>query len=56
MPHVHIHVLPRRDGDFEPNDAIYEAIDGTSQQRNRCFLFADVTDAATFPVRLHHIS
>ena len=35
VPHVHIHVLPRREGDFEPNDAVYDAIDGTSQQRDR---------------------
>ncbi|KAM7259155.1 hypothetical protein ACFE04_014896 [Oxalis oulophora] len=27
VPHVHIHVVPRRGGDFENNDEIYEAID-----------------------------
>lgn len=27
VPHVHIHVLPRRAGDFEPNDKVYDAID-----------------------------
>ena len=26
MPHVHVHVLPRRAGDFKPNDKIYDAI------------------------------
>ena len=38
MPHVHIHVLPRREGDFEPNDAVYEAIDEASKQMGRCLL------------------
>ncbi|KAF5749528.1 hypothetical protein HS088_TW04G01497 [Tripterygium wilfordii] len=27
VPHVHIHVLPRKGGDFEKNDEIYDAID-----------------------------
>ncbi|XP_010922832.1 bifunctional bis(5'-adenosyl)-triphosphatase/adenylylsulfatase FHIT [Elaeis guineensis] len=27
VPHVHIHILPRKRGDFEQNDEIYEAID-----------------------------
>ncbi|XP_044948287.1 bifunctional bis(5'-adenosyl)-triphosphatase/adenylylsulfatase FHIT-like [Hordeum vulgare subsp. vulgare] len=27
VPHVHIHVIPRRKGDFENNDEIYDAID-----------------------------
>ncbi|XWS54057.1 hypothetical protein CRYUN_Cryun10bG0056100 [Craigia yunnanensis] len=27
VPHVHIHILPRTDGDFERNDEIYDAID-----------------------------
>ncbi|KAK6234483.1 hypothetical protein SCA6_009820 [Theobroma cacao] len=27
VPHVHIHILPRREGDFERNDEIYDAID-----------------------------
>ncbi|XWS75357.1 hypothetical protein CRYUN_Cryun01aG0079900 [Craigia yunnanensis] len=27
VPHVHIHILPRTDGDFEKNDEIYDAID-----------------------------
>ncbi|KAK6928857.1 HIT-like domain [Dillenia turbinata] len=27
VPHVHIHVIPRRGGDFEKNDEIYEALD-----------------------------
>ncbi|KAF3327312.1 Bis(5'-adenosyl)-triphosphatase [Carex littledalei] len=27
VPHVHIHVIPRKSGDFEKNDEIYDAID-----------------------------
>ncbi|MQM16720.1 hypothetical protein Taro_049677 [Colocasia esculenta] len=27
VPHVHIHILPRKVGDFEKNDEIYDAID-----------------------------
>ncbi|OMO80861.1 Histidine triad (HIT) protein [Corchorus capsularis] len=27
VPHVHVHILPRKDGDFEKNDDIYDAID-----------------------------
>ncbi|KAL4396086.1 bis(5'-adenosyl)-triphosphatase [Arachis hypogaea] len=27
VPHVHIHVVPRRGGDFEKNDEIYDAMD-----------------------------
>ncbi|XVF08618.1 hypothetical protein REPUB_Repub07fG0018400 [Reevesia pubescens] len=27
VAHVHIHILPRTDGDFERNDEIYDAID-----------------------------
>nr|AFK33921.1 unknown [Lotus japonicus] len=27
VPHVHIHVVPRRGGDFENNDEIYDAMD-----------------------------
>ncbi|ONK78035.1 uncharacterized protein A4U43_C02F13520 [Asparagus officinalis] len=27
VPHVHIHVIPRKKGDFEKNDEIYEAMD-----------------------------
>ncbi|XP_075689630.1 bis(5'-adenosyl)-triphosphatase [Rhinoderma darwinii] len=26
VPHVHVHVLPRRKGDFEKNDAVYEVL------------------------------
>ncbi|KAI3514771.1 hypothetical protein L2E82_11735 [Cichorium intybus] len=27
VPHVHIHIVPRKVGDFENNDEIYDAID-----------------------------
>ncbi|RWR88829.1 bifunctional bis5'-adenosyl-triphosphatase/adenylylsulfatase FHIT-like protein isoform X1 [Cinnamomum micranthum f. kanehirae] len=27
VPHVHIHVIPRKGGDFEKNDEIYDAMD-----------------------------
>ncbi|CAN6468401.1 unnamed protein product [Victoria cruziana] len=27
VPHVHVHILPRKKGDFENNDEIYDAID-----------------------------
>lgn len=30
VPHVHIHILPRKKGDFERNDEIYDAIDASS--------------------------
>ncbi|KAL6751394.1 bis-triphosphatase-like protein [Haematococcus lacustris] len=32
VPHVHIHVLPRRAGDFEKNDEVYDAIDASAKQ------------------------
>ncbi|GMH43612.1 hypothetical protein BSKO_11534 [Bryopsis sp. KO-2023] len=31
VPHVHIHCLPRRFGDFENNDDVYDAIDESSK-------------------------
>lgn len=32
VPHVHIHVLPRTKGDFEPNDTVYDEIDSSSKE------------------------
>lgn len=32
VPHVHIHILPRRAGDFERNDQVYDAIEASSKQ------------------------
>jgi HIT domain len=39
VPHVHVHVLPRKFGDFEPNDKIYDAIDTASKEdaATRCW-------------------
>ncbi len=34
VPHVHIHVLPRVKGDFEPNDKVYDALDEGDVKRN----------------------
>ncbi|KAK9906489.1 hypothetical protein WJX75_002765 [Coccomyxa subellipsoidea] len=31
VPHVHVHILPRRPGDFEKNDDVYDAIDDASK-------------------------
>ncbi|CAK0751322.1 hypothetical protein CVIRNUC_002059 [Coccomyxa viridis] len=31
VPHVHVHVLPRRPGDFKSNDDVYDAIDDASK-------------------------
>lgn len=36
MPHVHIHVLPRRPGDFEKNDEIYDELDRAEAHLPRC--------------------
>lgn len=33
VPHVHVHVLPRRAGDFEPNDKIYDVLDKETVSR-----------------------
>jgi bis(5'-adenosyl)-triphosphatase len=27
VPHVHVHILPRKDGDFEVSDEVYELLD-----------------------------
>ncbi|KAK9865770.1 hypothetical protein WJX84_005373 [Apatococcus fuscideae] len=32
VPHVHIHILPRRVGDFERNDQVYDAIEASSKE------------------------
>lgn len=33
VPHVHVHIIPRVDGDFERNDEIYEELDRVGSQR-----------------------
>lgn len=30
MPHVHVHILPRKGGDFENNDEIYDVVSSRS--------------------------
>ncbi|XP_076917553.1 bifunctional bis(5'-adenosyl)-triphosphatase/adenylylsulfatase FHIT-like isoform X2 [Bidens hawaiensis] len=37
VPHVHIHILPRKGGDFENNDEIYEAIDEKEKELKKTF-------------------
>ncbi|GMI69942.1 hypothetical protein HRI_000663500 [Hibiscus trionum] len=32
VAHVHVHILPRKDGDFERNDEIYDAIDAKENE------------------------
>ncbi|PON69535.1 Histidine triad (HIT) protein [Parasponia andersonii] len=32
VPHVHIHIVPRKAGDFEKNDDIYDAIDNNDKE------------------------
>ena len=31
VPHVHVHVLPRKAGDFAANDEVYDAIDDAAK-------------------------
>ncbi|CAO3640822.1 unnamed protein product [Cunninghamella blakesleeana] len=35
VPHVHMHVIPRRKGDYANNDDIYDDIDERKQNKNR---------------------
>jgi hypothetical protein len=30
VPHVHVHILPRKGGDFENNDEIYDVVSSPS--------------------------
>ncbi|GBG84780.1 hypothetical protein CBR_g39157 [Chara braunii] len=32
VPHVHVHILPRKGGDFTPNDKVYDAIDESEEK------------------------
>lgn len=34
VPHVHVHVLPRRPGDFEPNDKVYEELEAVHLKKH----------------------
>ena len=38
MPHVHVHCLPRRAGDFAVNDEVYDAIDERARAHRLCTL------------------
>ncbi|KAG6751429.1 hypothetical protein POTOM_045967 [Populus tomentosa] len=35
VPHVHVHIIPRKEGDFEKNDEIYDAIDEREKELKR---------------------
>lgn len=35
VPHVHVHVLPRRPGDFQRNDEVYDAVDAAAKHLPR---------------------
>ncbi|KAL2597829.1 hypothetical protein AAZV13_11G186800 [Glycine max] len=35
VPHVHIHILPRKSGDYENNDDIYDDINEKEKELNR---------------------
>ncbi|XP_040264198.1 LOW QUALITY PROTEIN: bis(5'-adenosyl)-triphosphatase [Bufo bufo] len=32
VPHVHVHILPRRTGDFEKNDTVYEVLHNNDKE------------------------
>ncbi len=45
VPHVHVHVLPRKPGDFEDNDEVYERIEESGEavgERERAFMGKEV--------------
>jgi bis(5'-adenosyl)-triphosphatase len=52
VPHIHVHVLPRKPGDFENNDEVYEHIEksgervgereATSGEREKAFMGKEV--------------
>ena len=45
VPHVHVHVLPRKPGDFENNDEVYERIEESGEavgERERAFMGKEV--------------
>lgn len=33
VPHVHVHIIPRKSDDFPQNDQVYEAIDNPDDKR-----------------------
>lgn len=46
MPHVHVHILPRRANDFPQNDDIYSQLDTESAQMADAWTRALVTRPA----------
>ncbi|XP_011628672.1 bifunctional bis(5'-adenosyl)-triphosphatase/adenylylsulfatase FHIT isoform X1 [Amborella trichopoda] len=45
VPHMHVHILPRKGGDFEKNDEIYDAIDMKEKElKNKLDLDKDRKD------------
>ena len=34
IPHVHVHVLPRRPGDFEDNDDVYKELQKQDKEKS----------------------
>eukprot|EP00127_Corallochytrium_limacisporum_P005618 Clim_evm17s209 gene=Clim_evmTU17s209 len=47
VPHVHIHVLPRKEGDFKRNDEVYEELDRHDKDTRQNRSFADMAKEAT---------
>ena len=37
VEHVHVHLLPRKKGDFESNDDVYKALDVHDKQRSESY-------------------
>jgi diadenosine tetraphosphate (Ap4A) HIT family hydrolase len=37
VPHVHVHIIPRRKLDFEDNDEVYEQLDQSEWQLQTAF-------------------
>ena len=54
VPHVHIHVLPRRPGDFANNDDVYDAIDGAAKVAARLVFLAQSSLAILDQTPLMH--
>ena len=34
IPHVHVHILPRREGDFHDNDDVYKELQSHDKQKS----------------------
>uniref|UniRef100_A0A1I8FQ26 CN hydrolase domain-containing protein n=1 Tax=Macrostomum lignano TaxID=282301 RepID=A0A1I8FQ26_9PLAT len=45
LPHVHIHVLPRLPGDFQPNDSVYTALEAEPKPERQIENADDIADA-----------